>query len=154
MENKNKFKDGDFFNNLSHFDILDWKIKKSKYVYFLTDFNNNTKIGRSDDPIKRAKDISSQSNKLIFPILIGIPIVNGNKGENVLHQMFKNKRIKIQNTKTECFSIEAYKLICMLMPNIMDYFKMAWVFNPKEKRYVPLFQGMIEMGAIPKELND
>jgi len=140
------------FDIAKEFNFNEFRIKKSKYVYFITDFNNNTKIGRSDNPVKRASEITTQSNKLCFPIFIGVPYKNGNECEKVLHAMFQNKRLKIHNKRTEWFAIETYKMICLLYPSITDYFKFAIVWSPKQNKYVPLFQGMIELGCVPAEL--
>lgn len=57
-----------FFKNFEC-DYLE-KSKSKSYVYFITDFNGNTKVGRSEDPIYRAKSICTISNKLVFPVFI------------------------------------------------------------------------------------
>jgi hypothetical protein len=135
------------------FNFSSFRINKSKYVYFLNDFNGNTKIGRSSNPILRAKEISCISNKIVFPTFIGEPHLEGNKCENIFHKMLADKRIKCNRFTTEWFSIETYKLICIIYPTINDYFKMAWAFNPAKQKYIPLFEGMIELGIKPKELD-
>lgn len=138
----------------SIFNFDDFRTKKSKYLYFLTDFNGNTKIGRGNDPVKRAVEITTISNKLVFPVLIGCPKIDSNIIESKLHKIFHEKRIGILKSKTEWFSIETYKSIILSLPFLMEYFNHCIVYNPDEYRYIPLFQGMIELGITPAEINE
>jgi hypothetical protein len=132
----------------SKFNLCDFRIKKSDFIYLLNDFNGNTKIGRSNKPIERAKTISTSSNKLLFPTLIGIPIKDANKCESELHNLFIKNRLSIHGFKTEWFSVETYEIIHTIKPRFSKYFKSVIVFDPFEMKYTE----QIHQGMKPKEL--
>lgn len=80
-------------NSLWHKDVNVVEKKKSRYVYFLSGWDNYTKIGKTNDIKSRvsAHSCSNPNSKLLFSIYDADGSTEGR-----LHKHFKDKRVKLE----------------------------------------------------------
>jgi len=105
----------------------------------MTDFEDFTKIGITDDIARRAKDLSISRLKLVFPILIGVSQDKfAHTIEAILHNKFDSIRFKFNNWDTEWFEIETYKLINENKDYLLKLMDEIFVWNPYINNYCKL----------------
>ena len=126
-----------------------------QFVYIATNFKKS-KVGRSINPVKRCKNISTQSGSLAFPFAIIKPKLNVNL-EKILHKklechLLKIKGLKPSNHKCEWFNLNPYELLNKCLDVINENSEYSLFFSSNSKSYVNISQLIKELELNPNKI--